>query len=156
MKVLSLIPKEQLDRVLNQAECDIDTEFLGFTDIYEHLAEIIPMHFRVIDLGCAYAPQCFYFTLHMDYTGVDSGNMERFSAHNTSHLTKSIQDFIAQDLDDYDLDETFAICSYVPDFEAQTLVRATFPNLFVFYPSDKRMSAKFASQLTEAKYAYQP
>ena len=62
-ELLKIIPKEQIDKVFNQKLCDIDEEFLGFLNQYKALSSLIPKHFTVIDLGCAYNPQCFYFEL---------------------------------------------------------------------------------------------
>lgn len=51
----------------------------------------------------------------------------------------SIQEFIANELpillENHDIDDFCAICSYVPDREATKLVRETFPNVFCYYPS---------------------
>jgi hypothetical protein len=49
----------------------------------------------------------------------------------------SIEEFIKMELPMLHLDKTrcFAISSYVPDDEANKLIRETFPNLIVFYPS---------------------
>ena len=136
-ELFSRIPVSQLLDVFNQDYCEVGPEFFGFTDIYRALAEIIPKHFTVIDLGCCYAAQAFYFEQHRFYYGVDIFTGKRFRTPNTIHFIKSIQRFLAEDLVGIDLDETFAICSYVPDWEAQQSVREAFPNVFVYYPSDK-------------------
>ena len=57
--VLSLIPKEEKDRVFKQEYCDIGTEFIGFMDTYYYLSKIIPKEYTVYDFGCAYNPQCY-------------------------------------------------------------------------------------------------
>lgn len=134
--LLSLIPKEQIDRVFNQKECDIDIEFLGFIDIYKKLSEIIPKHFTIVDLGCAYNPQCFYFKDHKKYIAVDLYTKERFQAENCELINKSICEYIKNDISDLNLDETFAICSYVPDWHDNNIemVRKTFKNVFTYYP----------------------
>lgn len=136
-ELISVIPKEQLNAVFNSEYCDIDAEFLGFTHTYKQLASIIPKHFTVIDLGCAYAAQCYYFAKHKRYIGVDAYPLVQFHTDNTSHYHMSIQKFISDELPKMELDmkRAFAICSYVPDFEAQKLVRSTFPNVFNFYPA---------------------
>lgn len=56
-----MMPQDQIDRVFGYHECDITPEFLGFTEVYLHLSCIIPTHWTVVDLGCAYAPQAFLF-----------------------------------------------------------------------------------------------
>ena len=57
--LLDLLPKNQVDIILNQDYCELDYTFLGFTDIYKHLSLIIPKHFVIIDFGCYLAAQSF-------------------------------------------------------------------------------------------------
>lgn len=135
--LLTLLPKDQVDIVLEQDYCELDCSFLGFTDIYEHLSCIIPEHFSIIDFGCYLATQSFYFQNHKSYTGVDLTELKRFKFENTTHYIKSIQRFIVEDLHKYDLDETFVICSYVPDDKASSMIREKCKNIFIFYPSNK-------------------
>ena len=135
-KLFYKLPKDQIENVFNQKECDIYPYFLGFTNIYENLSLIIPKHFTVIDLGCAYNPQCFYFLEHKKYVAIDISNCEKFKSDNCIIMHKTIEDFIKEDLSKYDLDETFAICSYVPQWggDNRELVRKSFKNVFVYYP----------------------
>ena len=108
---------------------------MGFNDIYEILSKIIPEHFTIIDLGCGYNPQCFYFTKHKKYVAVDISDCEKFKSDNCVIYQKSIEDFIKEDISGLNLDETFAICSYVPMREAnREMVRKAFKNLFIYYP----------------------
>jgi hypothetical protein len=130
-----LIPEVELKRILSQDQCELDFDFLGFTDVYIALAQIIPLHFTVIDFGCYLAAQCYCFSEHKKYIGVDVVNMKRFSLKNTEHFTMPIQHFIETHKDDCPLDTTFAICSYVPDFNASELVRNTYKNVFSYYPA---------------------
>ncbi|NTG73324.1 hypothetical protein G6M02_08280 [Agrobacterium rhizogenes] len=134
---IHLIPKEQLDRVFSQRDCDIDPTFLGFTNIYLALAGIIPKHWTVVDLGCALAPQAFIFKDHTAYIGVDFGETERFSASNTTHYMMNIENFISTHIGDFDLNTTFAICSYVPPWGGDNMarVRSAFKNVFTYYPA---------------------
>ena len=134
--LLSLIPQEQIDRVFDQKYCDIDIEFMGFIDIYKKLSEIIPKHFTVVDLGCAYNPQCFYFKDHKKYIAVDISDCEKFKSDNCEIFNKSIEDFIKEDISDLNLNETFAICSYVPPWggDNRKMVREAFQNQFIYYP----------------------
>lgn len=150
MNLNEVIPQSQYDDVTSQDYCDIDWEFLGFTEIYEALSRIIPVHFTVIDLGCAYAPQSFYFQDHKAYIGVDYFTLKRFHARNTQHLLMTIETFIDSEISKYDLDETFAICSYVPSSIAAKQARMTFPNIFTFYPSFKNMADFFAGAKPKA------
>lgn len=132
--LLSIIPEDQQYEVFNQDRCDIDGEFIGFTDIYESLSKIIPVHFTVVDLGCAYNPQCYYFINHKQYIAVDDNfQLKRFKTPNCTLYNMSINDFILYHLDNLDLDKTFAICSYVPT--NRDMIRTSFKNLFIYYPS---------------------
>lgn len=135
-ELISIIPKEQLDAVFAYETCDIDVEFLGFTEFYKHLAEVIPKNLTIIDLGCAYAAQAYYFRDHEQYIGVEADPCVQFHTENTTHYHMSIQSFISDELPklNLNLETVFAICNYVPDFEAQALVRETFPNVFNYYP----------------------
>lgn len=143
----SLIPQEQYDRVFEHGLCDIDYEFLGFTEIYEHLADIIPAHWTVVDLGCAYSPQAWIFRDHEAYIGVDLGaDKERFSAPNTKHYEMSIGDFVERHLLDFKQDTTFAICSYVPPWggDNMKIARESFKNVFTYYPAGGHMPNPFS------------
>jgi hypothetical protein len=137
-RLLKMIPKKELDRVLNQKMCDITPAFMGFIDAYEALAKLIPLHWTVVDLGCAYAPQAYYFTKHKKYIGVDDGSVEHFKTSNSEFYTPlKIYDYInSSNFAKLDLDETFAILNYVPPWYHDNcrLVRGAFKNLYVFYP----------------------
>lgn len=136
-----LLPEDQLDRVFGQDMCDIDAEFLGFTYIYFALASVIPKHWTIVDLGCAYSPQAFIFKDHRAYIGVDLGiAKERFEAPNTTHYTMPIAEFIEKHIDGFDQKTTFAICSYVPPWhdDNMALAREHFKNVFTYYPASPR------------------
>lgn len=144
-----LMPSDQIDGVLNGA-CDIGPEFLGFTAVYIALASIIPKHWTVVDLGCAYAPQSLIFGSHKAYVGVDVSGRARFSAPNTQHYTMTIAAFIAEHGINFDQDRTFAICSYIPCWygqDARDLTRAAFKNAFTFYPASDPENNSFRAML---------
>ena len=138
-ELLEMIPQEELDRVLNQHECDIEPSFLGFVGIYRNLSEMIPKHWTVIDFGCAYNAQAYFFRDHKRCIAVDTpGITERFMTPNCEFHEMRAQRFIVDLVggdSDIDLETTFAICSYVPDEGAQCAVKNWFPNCYVFYPS---------------------
>lgn len=132
------LPIDQRNRVFASDLCDIDSEFLGFVWIYERLSEIIPKHWTVVDLGCAYAPQCFFFEEHAKYIGVDIHEVEaRFCAENTKHYKMPIIDFVNNCDAEFNIDTTFAICSYVPPWGGDNMsaARNGFKNVFTFYPA---------------------
>lgn len=134
-----MIPDEEMKEILSQEECELQPDFLGFVNVYEPLSDLIPEHKIVIDFGCYLAAQSYFFSEHKAYIGVDSVSMKRFAPENAIHFEMSIQDFIAKELpgllEEHDIGEFCAICSYVNDFEATKLVRETFPNVFCYYPS---------------------
>lgn len=134
-----MIPKDDQDEILNQEGCEYDFEFLGFLNIYKPISEIIPKRMVVIDFGCYLAPQSYYFRNHKKYIGVDIVELKRFTPKNAEHYICKIQDFIKEKLDllfyEKEKENVFAICSYVPDFEATELVRRKFKNCFCYYPS---------------------
>jgi hypothetical protein len=136
---------DQLKQVLKDADPDISGEFLCFCDIYAALSEIIPLHYTIVDLGCAYAPQSYYFRRHKTYIGVDldwsKGNISRPNARflfpNAHHYLMPIIEFIETYGKEFDLDTTFAICNYVPSWygDNRKAVREFFTNVYTFYPA---------------------
>lgn len=134
---LQRIPPEQMTRVLDAGSGDIDDTFLGFTDVYEHLAAIIPKHWTIVDLGCAYAPQAWIFADHARYVGVNLDEIVHFEAPNSHFHICSIERFIAEHAHEFDLNTTFAICSYVPPWggDNMEMTRRAFKNCFVYYPA---------------------
>jgi hypothetical protein len=138
-RLLEMLPPEQTDRVFSFAMCDIGPEFLGFVGIYERLSQIIPVDWTVIDLGCAYAPQAFFFEKHREYIGVDllTELEARFAARNSRHYHMAVSEFVERHTGEYRQDTTFAICSYVPPWggDNMSLARGAFKNVFTFYPA---------------------
>jgi hypothetical protein len=137
-RLFSLLPKDQVERVFSSEYCDISPEFLGFVDIYESLSKIIPLDWTVVDLGCSYATQSFFFKDHRSYVGVDvyAPIKSRFFTENTTHFYMSIADFVKKKRFK-DKDRIFAICSYVPPWknDNMSICRHTFKNVFTYYPS---------------------
>lgn len=132
--IIQLIPLEEYERIMGQSYCELEPCFMGFTEVYKSLLGIIPKHYTVVDLGCYVAPQSYLFKDYKKYIGIDVCNLERFNPSNAEHFVCSIQDFIQNEAHKLDLDETFAICSYVPDDEATKLARECFKNIMVYYP----------------------
>ena len=131
--------KDQIINVFNQDNIiEISPEFLGFLNIYYYLAKIIPINFTVIDFGCGYNAQSFYFINHKKYIGVDFWpNTVRFQAPNTEFHEMLIDEYIHANKTKFIPEQTFAICSYVPNWRTNNkkLVKETFANIFTFYPS---------------------
>lgn len=134
-KLKLLIPPEEYDSVVNQVMCEYEHDFLGFIDVYNAVAMFVPKHRTIIDFGCYLAAQAYFFAGHRKYIGVDVVDLKRFTPSNTEHYICSIQQFIKEHPELSNDNNVFAICSYVPDKEAQDLVRKTFKNCLIYYPS---------------------
>lgn len=137
----NIIPKEEVERVFRDSEsasAEIDLSFLCFEESYEYVLENTDKSDIIIDLGCAYNPQCFYFKDYDKYIAVDYPLFDnvRFDSGNVDFYIMSIQKFINEILPtlDLDLNNCVAICSAVPDEKARDLVRETFPRHYISYP----------------------
>ena len=124
---------KQSKKIFAHGSGDIGGDFLGFVDTYYYLAQMIPKDWRVIDFGCSYAPQAYYFQSHREYIGVNISSCPKWKFDNGTYFTKSIKDWIENaKKESFDFNhKTFAICNYVPSGEVY-LVRQTFFNLFIF------------------------
>lgn len=139
-RILTEYP-EEMERLFSSEDCELEYDFLGFLHVYATVD--VPKDFTVIDLGCNQAVQAQYYKDCEKYIGVDSGvsNDIRFRQDNAEYYDCSIQEFINEKLpllekEGLDLTKTFAVCSYVPDEEAQRLVAETFPYNRVMYCDD--------------------
>ena len=145
--VRSLIPDKEMERVMmSDASAEICTDNLmcgGAT--YYYLSRMIPKDWTVIDVGCAYNPQSYLFQGHKRHIAIEPKwldkdfHFEYFQAPNTELLFMTGQEFIKNELPkmNLDLDKTFAICNYVPEWYGENpmeLVRHTFHNCYVYYP----------------------
>lgn len=134
----TLIPKEEFKRIMSQDMCELEPDFLGFINVYQPLSHLIPKDKIVIDFGCYLAPQAYFFKDHEQYIGVDICRMDRFAPPNALHYRCSIQGFVEKEVPELFAKKGnrsyFAICSYVPDFDAVKLVRNIFENVCCYYP----------------------
>jgi len=115
--------------VLKQSNCDIDGTFIGFVDTYYYLSKIIPRSWTVVDFGCAYNPQSYYFREHKAFIGVDFEIKKKFHFENTDLFEGRIADYLKQQPP---TNKVFAICNNVPSSDSR-LVRRYYPNCFVYY-----------------------
>ena len=77
-----------------EASAELDYTFLAFEDVYKSVLSFVPKGKTIIDLGCAYAPQAFYFTEYKGYIGVDICIPEvHFETPNMKIYNISIQEF---------------------------------------------------------------
>jgi hypothetical protein len=145
--LLSLIPKEELERVFrSDSAADICVDFLCFADIYYNLSKIIPKDFTVIDIGCGYNAQSYFFKDFKKVYSVTPFNNRRdykfeyFCAPNCTLLDMTAGRFLKEVLPtlNIDLSKSFAICNYVPNWykeKPMELVSHTFQNHYVFFPN---------------------
>ena len=141
--LFKIIPAQEIERVFSDgtASAEMDYTFLAFEEIYKSILNFVPKGKTIIDLGCAYAPQAYYFTEYRGYIGVDIQIPDvHFITPNMKLYNMSIQEFCKKvTKEKWSLEKFFAICSYVPDADARKCVRDTFPNCLVYYPfRDKR------------------
>jgi hypothetical protein len=127
-KLAEKYPK-MFKEVLEQNMCDIDGDFLGFIDTYYYLSKLIPKSWVVVDFGCAYNPQAYYFRRHRAFVGVDKGIKKRFHFENTELFDGTIKDYLKTKPSK---EKVFAICNNVPSKEKE-MVRRYYPNCFVYY-----------------------
>lgn len=110
--------------------------FLGFLLEYDYVRNYIPKDVTtILDLGCYLAAQSYLFVKYEKYIGIDINdgpNDIRFTPPNAVHEDMSIQEYISQN--EFQSNEVFAICSYVPDKEAMRMVEDTFANCYICYP----------------------
>ena len=138
----NIIPRKELNRVFSESyniSAELDATFLCFDEAYQEVLNNTTPDTIIIDLGCAYAPQCYYFSDYEKYIGVDLPFEDdvRFQTDNSEFYIMSIQEFIEKELPklNLDLNNVVAICNYVPDKEAQQMVIDTFPRHYVYYPN---------------------
>lgn len=136
---------EMTKEIMSQDGCDIGPEFMCFCDIYLHLSQIIPKHWTVLDLGCAFAPQSWFFKDHAKYIGVDPGKFKRFKTPNASFYEWTIAKFFnSKSSLKLNKDRTFGIMSHVPaDDYSYFLAKAHLSNIFIYYPSQDPIVPKF-------------
>jgi len=127
-KLRKKYPK-MFEYVLKQRWCDIDLDFMGFVDTYYYLSKIIPKHWTVIDFGCAYNPQAYFFRNHKSFIGVDCSTEKQFQFKNTILFKGTIADYLKQNPIKGGV---FAICNNVPSEETK-MIREYYPNCFIYY-----------------------
>lgn len=145
--VCSLIPSNEWQRVMKSnasAEITSDSIMCGGATYY-YLSRMIPKEWTVIDVGASYGAQSYLFQEHARYIAVepfksnDDWHFEDFKADGTERYEMTAGEFVKDVLPtlNIDLEKTFAICNYVPEWFGENpmeLVRQTFHNCYVYYP----------------------
>ena len=127
--------KKQLNKIMKTELNELNPEFLGFVQFYYYLSLILPKNRTIYDLGCANAPQSYYFKDYKQYIGVDllTNTNCRIRTPNSTHYKTSIDEYIKK----HKIEEChFAFCCYVPPWrnDNEKLVREHFKHIFVYYP----------------------
>lgn len=138
-ELLSLIPKEEKERVFGHPQCEISPEFLGFITTYKALADLIPRDWTIVDFGASYNPQCYYFKNHKRYIAVEpETGLPMFKAPNCEIFECTTKEFVLCHMNEVLQDEkVFAICNYVQKWYGQDSIRIMkekFRYVFTFYP----------------------
>lgn len=142
-ELFQIIPRDKIDRLFETSEtlsAECDYTFLGFEQVYKAVTLFVPKSKVIIDCGCGYAFQSWYFREYRKYIGIDNltGSSDVLKTGNSEFYFMSIQDFIQNIFPGmgYDLEDVFAVCSYVPDENAREMVRDYFPYCIVYYPQN--------------------
>lgn len=111
--VLSLIPKEEKDRVFKQEYCAIGTDFIGFMETYYYLSKIIPKEYTVYDFGCALIKACLNEICNFSEEEKELLEGKLISAKNFKEIIKHTIIEIEEDgfhaiYDDWDIKYKFA------------------------------------------------
>lgn len=143
LKLINSIGKEEVNRLFSYEYCELEFDFVGFIENYADLKEIIPKDFTIIDVGCYQAMQAHYFKDHRRFIGIEPYIPAEYclKQENATYYHQTAQQFISETLpqlvsEGLDLNKVFAVCSAVPDREAQKLVKETFPYHRVTYPGE--------------------
>jgi len=143
IKLFKKIPRNDKKRVFSQPMSDISCEFIGFLEPYWCLSKLIPKDWVVIDFGCSYNSQCYFFDKHKAYHAVEpidtNGQCtELFHAENTIIHRCTTGEFLKNIFPtlNVDINKCFAIVNNVPNWygeDSMKLVRDTFKNCYTFY-----------------------
>jgi len=147
-KLYELAPEEEIKRIFDSPYCEYGNSFIGFTQIYGELANIIPKNKFVIDLGSYAGLQAYFFQNHHAYIGIDRlpfrtdvPNMRwipRVKIKNGIFIEREIIDYLKEQNTEQRIwlaENAFAIVSYVPlDDDKMQYISDFFPNMACYYP----------------------
>jgi len=159
-RLINSIIKEALQKVFSYSECELETDFLGFLHVYADLQNL-PKDFTIIDVGCCQAVQAFYFRNFKRYICIEPNIPAEYllAQDNAVYYEGTVQEFVKYlpqlQEQGLDLEKVFAVCSYVPDRQAQQLVSEVFPYHRIIY-CDNIISEKYPKgfEPSEEYYAF--
>lgn len=123
--------RAQAEKIMDKYSGDIGPGFLAFVGVYKGLSLSIGEDYTVYDFGCAYNFQNWYFRRHKKYIAINPGDSDMMVFGNTEVVRSTIQEYLPIKVDK----KSFAICSAVPAFEHYHLIKESFNNMFIWYPS---------------------
>lgn len=142
--ILASIGNEEADRLFAYEFCEVNRQFLAFLENYKDLSETLPADFTIIDVGGYMSFQADYFKHFARYISVEPAVPAEYRLRqaNAVHYEQTAQSFVAETLpmliaDGLDMNKTFAICSGVPDKNANKAVMNTFKYFRIAYPGCK-------------------
>lgn len=157
-----IIPVKELQEKFASGDSELGWDFLGFEENYHVLAELLPKHFTVVDMGCYQAAQCYLFQDFKAYVGVDIFDNrlrqhgyrppERFAVKNTTHFICTIQDFLLNYKKRFDPETTYYIASAVPDFIGTDMMLKQVKNGAVVYPGEMPKTKGILAEELKAAY----
>lgn len=171
--LLERIPKEVVNKMLRQRDCELEPDFLCFEDVYAAVAENVPKDFVVLDLGCYMAAQSYFFSEHKGYIGVDCYDMhipdeddidayhppKRFpKPQNATYVTDEIRHFLNNLPSDIIPENTYVVMSYVPlkdEDEIWRKIAGIFPNCFLKYCGKEYAQGINAEKIRISRRKYQ-
>ena len=146
-RLRSLIPDDEYHLKMSYGCSELSGDFLGFVDAYAVIADLLPKHMTIVDLGCYQAAQCYFFKDFESYIGVDCYDQYykpseytpplRFATDNTVHYVMTIQEWMNRYTWTYGYDaDTYFIMSAVPNIQHEVL-EGNCENYFWWYPGEK-------------------
>lgn len=140
----ALMEDSEYERVMkSDAWAEINCNMLMCAaDTYYALSKLIHKDYTIIDFGCGYNAQSYFFQEHQRYIGINPEfkdehfKLEKFQAPGTDFYDMTGQQFLSDVLPTLNLkkEKTFAMCLWVPDFELYSLVQKEFRYAHTFYP----------------------
>lgn len=134
LALLSVFSDEEFSDILACYFCDITDPYYIFSHDrrYYDIASIACSYDTIIDFGSGFGLQSYLFD-DVRYIGVDDFFYPPCHlAHHEFHLMPA-QEFIAEHIDDFDLDNTLAVCLNVPDAQARQMIADIFPHNIIVY-----------------------
>ena len=141
--IYNLIPESERFK-LNYGCCELEPDFMGFTENYLAVAENVPENYTIVDLGCYMAAQCYLFRNHRQYIGVDMYDCVlqpdyipplRFMNKNVIHHVMTIENFLYEYFPMYNRPDVYWVISAVPHMEPiAKLLSEEVDNFAYFFP----------------------